>query len=182
MKFNFLVFLSVLLIATGCTSSNVSFFKPTESSIALRQIQSRTYETADEAKILSSVIALMQDTGFIIEKSDDALGFVSVTKNADAVKGGQVALALTLDVLNILSGSGYSDNLGDVDDVQKINASVVVKPNSDGKSYTVRLTYQRMVWNKKGILSKVETLNDKEMYNLFFDKLSKSIFLEENKI
>ena len=42
----------------------------------------------------------------------------------------------------------------------------------------VRVTFQRMVWNNRGDLSRIETLSDTSLYEGFFEKLSKSVFLE----
>ncbi len=46
----------------------------------------------------------------------------------------------------------------------------------------VRATFQRMVWNMAGQMSRIETLKEPDLYEGFFDKLSKSVFLEEQKI
>jgi len=56
----------------------------------------------------------------------------------------------------------------------------VVLPDSgrDG-AHKVRLTIQRVVWAKSGDLYDQETINDAEVYQAFFDKLSKSVFLEK---
>jgi hypothetical protein len=39
-----------------------------------------------------------------------------------------------------------------------------------------------MVWNSYGQLNRLEALNEPELYTQFFDKLSKSVFLEAQKI
>ncbi len=176
-----IIIIPVILFFMGCTAVPKDIMKPATDAMAIKQMQSRRYDTTDDEKIMIAVVGLMQDTGFILDKSNSDLGFVSVKKTADADNGGQIAGALALDVLSLMAG-GRSDNLSNVDDTQKVNASVIIKPTADSNGVIVRLTYQRIVWNKKGELSRVETLKDEEMYRLFFDKLSKSIFLEENQI
>jgi hypothetical protein len=69
-----------------------------------------------------------------------------------------------------------------IDKVQKIRASVVSKPSLDGSKILVRVTFQRIIWNNRGDISRMETLNDPELYQGFFERLSKAIFLEANKI
>ncbi|NLK62057.1 MAG: hypothetical protein GX287_01260 [Fusobacteria bacterium] len=176
-----IIILPIILFFIGCTSIPKDIMKPSEDSLSVKQMQSRRYESNDEKTIMSAVVSLMQDTGFILNKNNSELGFISVQKTTDAVKGGQVAGALALDIFNAFLGIGSSNTL-EVDDIQKINASVVIKPAADNNGVVVRLTYQRIVWNKKGEISRVETLKEEEMYRIFFDKLSKAIFLEANEI
>jgi hypothetical protein len=70
-----------------------------------------------------------------------------------------------------------------VDKEQKMSASIVVSNSAmDAESAIVRVTFSRIVWNDSNAVSKAERLEAPEMYQEFFDKLSKSLFLEEQKI
>ncbi|MCK4824979.1 hypothetical protein KA005_55025, partial [bacterium] len=84
-------------------------------------------------------------------------------------------------VLCALGGS-YSNNTALCDKEQKVKASVVVKPSLDGSKIVVRVTFQRIVWNMQNNISKVETINEPEIYEKFYSGLSKAIFLEAHKI
>lgn len=65
----------------GCqTSSKKQILASEESQVALRQIQTRAFDTTDTQKTLRTVIATLQDLGFVIDKADDELGTVSATK------------------------------------------------------------------------------------------------------
>jgi len=46
----------------------------------MRSMQSRRFETNDKIKTLRTVMATLQDLGFVIDKADDVLGSVSATK------------------------------------------------------------------------------------------------------
>ena len=49
-------------------------------------------------------------------------------------------------------------------------------------STAVRVTFQRAVLNRLGQLSHQEQIHEVAIYQEFFDKLSKSLFLEANQI
>lgn len=51
-----------------------------KSQVAIRSIQTRAFDTTDKKKTLRTVIATLQDLGFVIDKADDDLGSVSGTK------------------------------------------------------------------------------------------------------
>ena len=51
-----------------------------QSQVKLRQIQTRSFETGDKKMTMESVIATLQDLGFVIDKASLELGSVSATK------------------------------------------------------------------------------------------------------
>jgi hypothetical protein len=50
------------------------------SQVELRSIQTRAFETDDREQTLRTVIATLQDLGFVIDRADATLGAVSATK------------------------------------------------------------------------------------------------------
>lgn len=75
-----------------------------------------------------------------------------------------------------ISASRQSDN------IQEIKVSVIISTNEKNKITFVRLTAQRIVKNQEGAVNEVETIKDKEIYQQFYEKLSKSVFLEANEL
>lgn len=171
LKLSIIIFLCLGII--GCASIPKGFLKPSEDSLANRQLQIRQYDTTDEEKIITSVAGVLQDLGFTLDASETKLGFVAASKKADATSVGQVFWAAFL---------GGQDAVLQCDRVQVIKASVITKPSLEGNKMVVRVTFQRVVWNSLNQINRVETIKEPEMYQKFYDSLSKAIFLEAQKI
>ncbi len=149
--------------------------KLTEKSLEQRRAQTRRFDTADEAELLSASAAVLQDLGFNLDESETRLGLVVASKERDATETGQVVGAI---LLAVLLGAPMP-----IDEVQKIRASLVTRPFDEPSEGTaVRITFQRIVWNSNRQISKIEALTDPELYQRFFEKLSKAVFLEAHEI
>lgn len=69
-----------LFVLASCAPSTKQVLATSESQVRLRAIQTRAFDTTDKNKMLRTVIATLQDLGFIIDKADANLGTVSATK------------------------------------------------------------------------------------------------------
>jgi len=141
----------------------------------------RQYDTTNEEQIITAVAGVLQDLGFTLDASETKVGLISASKAADATSKGQVAGAIFLDMLAALGGS-RGNATAQCDKNQVLKASVIAKPSLDGNKIVVRVTFQRIVWNMSNLISRVETIDDPETYQKFYDSLSKAIFLEAQKI
>lgn len=146
-------------------------------SLAQRQMQARRFETNDEQVILSASAALLQDLGFSIDETSQKTGLLVASKNRSAEEAGQIAGQLILAGL-IAGLGGRADPVWEKD--QKIRVSVATKRISTGTA--VRVTFQRIIWNTKNQISRVESVDDPKIHQEFFDKLAQSIFLEAHDI
>lgn len=75
-----LLVLTAVSLSACQTSSMNHVIETSHSQVQLRQIQSRAFDTTNKKKTLRTVIATLQDLGFVIDKADDELGAVSGTK------------------------------------------------------------------------------------------------------
>lgn len=75
-----LVLSFTLTALLSCAPSTKQVLATKESQVKLRAIQTRSFDTTDEEMMLRTIIATLQDLGFIINKADDELGIVSGTK------------------------------------------------------------------------------------------------------
>lgn len=170
--------LAVLLFVTGCQTgipADALDLKP--DSLERRQLESRRFDGGKEADILAACSGVAQDLGFTIDEAETKLGVMVCSKNREASDtGSRVAMAL-------LFGANAANSM---DRSQKIRLCIVVKPvetkPGTPTQYVVRATFQRQVWNSYGQLTRLEGLREPELYQQFYEKLSKSVFLEAHKI
>jgi hypothetical protein len=82
-----------MMFLAGCqTDSREQILATSQSQLALRQIQSRAFDTTDRDKMLRTVIATLQDLSFVIDQADAGLGSVSGTK----LDGYQLRMTVTV--------------------------------------------------------------------------------------
>jgi len=144
-----------------------------------RRLQTRRFDGIAESDILAASTGVLQDLGFNLDESETALGVLVASKKRSARDARQIATALLLEII------GWDM---EIDEKQKIRASLVTRPatdaeaGEDGESHFVRITFQRMVWDSANDVSRIERLEEPALYQGFFDRLSKSVFLEAHKI
>lgn len=144
-----------------------------EESLALRQLQTRRFDSKDEKGLLRAAASVLQDTGYNLDESEMGLGVIVASKSRDAGSTGQVIGK----ILIIALGGGNMP----IDASQKIRASLVTRPISKNET-SLRVTFQRVVWNDRNEISRSESLEDPQLYQDFFEKLSKAVFLEAHEI
>lgn len=176
-----LMILLMCMISFGCVQIPNDILKPSADYLKKHTLQMKQYETKDEKNIISAVAGVLQDLGFELSDSEIEVGFVGAFKRSDATDPAQVMGACVVDILGAANGS-YSNYSAKVDAYQYVKASVITKLSANGNATVVRVTFQRVVWNKSSQISRVETINDEVIYKKFFDSLSKSIFLEAHEI
>jgi hypothetical protein len=166
----------LVVIAGGCAPTiPKEALALSPQSLAKRQIQTRRFDTPDEQSILSASAALLQDLGFNLDEAAPELGLLLASKDRSAVEAGQVAAAVAVALLTGVSTP--------TDKNQKFRASVVTRPvGENAEGVAVRVTFQRIVWNTKGQVSRRESLDSPEAYQEFFEKLSKAVFLEAHEL
>lgn len=168
-----------LLVLSACATIPKDALVLSPDSLERRQLQTRRLEGIDEKALLAAAAGVLQDLGFNIDESETKLGVIVASKDRSAITGSQVAGAVLLALLGTYSA---------IDKTQKIRVSLVTRPAhaADGSrvqgSHLLRITIQRLVWNTDGMLTRIESIEDPEIYVEFFDKLSKSIFLELHQI
>jgi hypothetical protein len=185
-----------LALLSGCAAKTdpATLFQLSPESPARKAAQTRYFETSDETELLSASAAALQDLGFQISESVRELGFLRAAKERSAREYGQEitrSLLLLVSSLGLVTGSNTLF-LMPVDLQQQINASLVTRPlDAHGTRHEVRILFYRIVWKSDGMSGNqaippgqqyVQMIRDPVLYQQFFARLSKAVFLEAHKI
>jgi hypothetical protein len=172
------IFIMALLVA-GCVQMPKDSFVVTPELLKQRQIETRRYDGIKEDDLLAACSNVLQDLGFNLDNSETKLGVLTASKQRDATNSGEIAMVIVLALLGGGPGAYSKD--------QTIRVSLVVRPvtDSSGKamanSHFVRVTFQRIV-RKTDNSTYAETLSDDKLFQDFYERVSKSVFLEAQKI
>jgi hypothetical protein len=176
----------LLLIAClgGCVTTQVpeAALRLSESTLDVRSIQTRTLEASSELDILTATIAVLQDMEFNIERIEKPLGVITASKVTDADSIAEKTGLFFLDILCAASGGGCNA-MSTARDDQHITLTMVVLPSlaREGQ-YSVRVTVQRVIYDKEDRIKVLERIDHPEIYQTMFDNLRKSLFIQEGDI
>ena len=173
----------------GCQTPPESAMALSPDSLKLRQLQTRRVEGIDEKALLAASVGVLQDLGFNIDESETRLGVIVASKKRSAIDTGDIAASALESLIIGMVAAALSDDHEsevdiDIDVTQKIRISIVTRPALDSAgqprpdAQVIRVTIQRLVWDDEGNLTHAESIEDPKVYQKFFDRLSKSIFLE----
>ncbi len=173
---------SLLLIAVlgGCAASiPEAALRLPESTLEVRSIQTRALAAPSEIDILTATIALLQDMEFNIERIEKPLGVITASKVTDADSASEKTGLFFLDLLCALGGGSGCDAMSTARDDQHITLTMVVLPSlARSGEYTVRITIQRVIYDKMDRIKVLERIDDAETYQQIFDNLRKSLFIQ----
>lgn len=192
------------LASGGCYSppktTPLELFTLAQESAANKSNQTRQFETPNTDELLSASAAVLQDLGFQVTEADRDLGFLRAAKERSARERGQeikrALVAFLSSLASVAAAAGGSTQSGivllPVDLHQQINASLTLRPLDRADSrQEVRIVFYRLVWKGAGqsgntaILpgeQRMEMIRDAEIYQQFYARLSKAVFLEANRI
>lgn len=178
--------LACLVALVACTSSPQvpkGALKLTPESLEKRQRQTRFFATDNESLVLDASTNVLQDLGFHIDESEKQLGLIVGSKQRSAKDPAEITVAVILFILAAGSGSSHADQMLVWGEVQKMRVCIVARrTNLAGGGTSVRVTFQREIFSNKGGVWRREELDSPEIFQEFFAKLSKALFLEAQQI
>ena len=191
-------------LASGCYSppktTPITLFALTTESAANKANQTRQFETPNSDELLSASAAVLQDLGFQVTEADRALGFLRAAKERSARERGQEVkqglVAFVTALLSVLAAAGGTSAntivVLPVDLHQQIDASLTARPIDEADmKQEVRIVFYRLVWKGEGSSGnqtippgeqRMEMIRDATIYQEFYARLSKAVFLEAQRI
>lgn len=105
-----IVSLLVLLFLVGCQTAQRNILDSDgESQVKLRAMQTRYFDTDDKKKTMQTIIATLQDLGFVIDKASFEVGSVSGTKlNGYRVRMTVIAMPRGNEQMTVRANAQYN--------------------------------------------------------------------------
>ena len=150
--------------------------------------QTRHFSTADRETVFFAAASVLQDMGFKVAGGERQFGFLAGEKTTDVPGAGvahAVAEAALVTVTVLLSIAVGEDLVTDLPEqvAQRIHVSLLVSASGDddGGVTEVRVSLDRdMIYDHGGIIPDHTELP--LVYQEFFAKLSRSVYLEEEQL
>lgn len=170
----------LVILMVGCAADvPKAALRLEESTLELRSVQTRKLAAPSESAILAATIAVLQDMEFNVDRIEKPLGVISASKVSDADDAGEKAGLFFLDLLCVAGGSGDCTNMATAKDEQHIILTMVVLPSLERSAeYSVRVTIQRVIYDKMNRVKIQERVARPEIYQEVFDNLRQALFLE----
>lgn len=140
-----------------------------QSQLQVREYQTRTFDTSDQKKVMKALLGALQDDGFNVSQANTDLGLLSAQKEVNVRDEGAAVLA------TLLAGNNatYQNNA-----IMEATANV----SAFGQQTRVRLNVVQKVMDNKGGVMDVEPVTDPKFYQDFFETVSKSLFIQHEKL
>ncbi len=142
--------------------------QPLKTQLEVREFQTRSFDTNKTDAVMSAVVEAFQDQGFMVKNVVPQVGLVAATREVDVEDRNEAFFQTMMFGANAAWGKNAI-----------IDATANVK--TVGNSTRVRTNFQEKVMNNRGGVDTVRTVEDPKFYQIFFDKVGKSIFLEKQQ-
>ena len=159
--------IGVAMALTGCSQPPSDALVANQVTEEIRSLETRTFETADAPLVLAASAQVLQDLGFTLTESEPKLGLLVGEKIRPLAAPG------TVDAVFAQLGAGDESS-------QRFHVSLVVSPQP--RTTVVRVTFTRTLFGEYGQELTTSRLDDPELYQGFFEKLSEACFLEVHKV
>lgn len=170
-NFKFLVSLILAFSLSGCMQPK-NIYEPAPlaemSQMQWRSLQTREYESENEALIHKAIVTALQDEGFIVHSYNKDIGLISAS-----VEYNQIDEATKKFRTGNLQNGWQT--------IKKIEASATISPVK-AKTYRLRINLvQKGISDNGGVLWS-QPIAEQSTYNNLFTKIEKSIFLQKSNL
>ena len=137
------------------------------------------FEAPSETAILTATIAVLQDMEFNVDRIEKPLGVITASKVSDADDAGEKRGLFFLDLLCAAGGGNDCNNMSTAKDEQHILLTMVVLPSLERSGeFSVRVTMQRVIFDKEDRVKILERITTPEIYQEVLDNLRQALFIE----
>jgi hypothetical protein len=182
---------ALLAVAAGCMPPA----KPPPTQLEVREYQTRTFDTADTALVMKAMFNVLQDDGFVVKNAVVDLGLITAQRESDLAPGrsggdgggfGNIFGGLGGIVIGgggrgpggVVVGGSQQEAAFPKTEVRDFTGNI----SAFGKQTKVRVSFQRKVLDSRGQVVEVEPVSDLEVYQSFFSRMDKSLFLQQEKV
>lgn len=157
--------LIALVVLTGCTYFTPA---PQKTQLEIRQMQTHLFDVKNFKLVMKAMLNVLQDEGFVVKNVQLDLGFLVATKEVDIERPG----------VRFWGGGFASPDRWLKMSVLDATANVT----EFGSRTKVRVNFQLKQLDNYGAVVGVCQVQDPQFYQDFFAKVSKSIFIQEEKL
>jgi hypothetical protein len=149
------------------------------------EMQSRRFDTEERSVVVNGSLSVLQDMGYSITSGDRQLGLVTAKKRAEVLPPGldhavaEAALVAATVLLSLLTGQDMVTDLPEQIE-QTIFVSLLVSAEDESQTL-VRLSIDRDMRYDNGFIIPDHT-ELPLIYQEFFEKLSRAVFLEAHQL
>jgi hypothetical protein len=149
------------IVIAGCATAP----KTEKTQLQIREFQTRTYSDVDSKTVMKAMLNVLQDDGFIVENAVPELGLLTATRELDVEDKGKAFWA------SFFAGVHARWEKNSI-----VEASCNVSDIKDGCK--VRVNFQQKLLDNRGGIVEINQVDEQEFYQIFFNKVSKSIFIQ----
>lgn len=175
--------LLIAAVSTGCAP----VAQPPKTQLEIREYQTRLFDTADQALVLKAMFNVLQDDGYVVKNAVVELGLITAVREIDlapgrsgasdgGIFGGGVIIGGTGPggiIIGPPPPSGFPKT-------EVLDFTGNVSPA--GTQTRVRVSFQRKVLDNDGDVVTVEPVGDLTVYQEFFSRMDKSLFLQKENL
>ncbi|MCH9634522.1 MAG: hypothetical protein S4CHLAM7_12750 [Chlamydiae bacterium] len=154
-----------LLVLSGCSHFTP---EPKRTQLEIRQMQTHVYDIKSFKLVMKAMLNVLQDEGFVVKNIQLNVGFLTATKEVDIESPG----------VRFWGGAFATPDRWIKMSVIDVTANV----SEFGSRTKVRVNFQMKKIDNYGAVVGVYQIQDPQFYQDFFAKVSKSIFIQEEKL
>jgi hypothetical protein len=154
------------ILSFGCATTSVA---PQKTQLQTREFQTRTYETKDSKMVMKAMLNVLQDEAYIVKNVNVELGFLNASKEIDVESKGEAFWA------RFLAGQNARWKKNSIWDV-------TTNVTEFGEQCRVRVNFQIKTLDNVGNVVAVQPVQDETVYQDFFSKVGKGIFIQKEKL